>query len=277
MFACHKLDSSPRSSSTPNPPTMHNPISYNSPNGPNYPPPSGPSYYDSPASSYPPLYSQGYLTHQPLLPPPTTSLPPYWSHQNYPQPQPLSAQSQWATPSPSHPLSPLAHTSNPVPPSSSSVPHPRSASYSTTPAVVPPPSTSSWHISDYYRATSPAYSAYSTGTGRASSFVGNSISSTPSSLLTTTDPNAPPPTVDVVPPSKRRPSPLSTRGGGSAVIGDPRYQPGGVAGVLNAVSNTGGRGPGTRPVGLSDCSSCGATSSPEWRKGPSGKKELCNA
>ena len=273
MFACHKLDSSPRSSSTPNPPTMHNPISYNSPNGPNYPPPSGPSYYDSPASSYPPLYSQGYLTHQPLLPPPTTSYPPYWSHQNYPQPQPLSAQSQWATSSPSHPLSPLAHTSTPVPPSS--IPHPRSASYSTTPAVVPPPSTSSWHSSDYYRATSPAYGAYSTGTGR-TPFVGNGISSTPSSLLTTADPNAPSSTVDVAPLFKRRPSPLSTRGG-TAAIGDSRYQPGGVAGVLNIVSNPGGRGPGNRPAGLSDCSSCGATSSPEWRKGPSGKKELCNA
>jgi len=32
-----------------------------------------------------------------------------------------------------------------------------------------------------------------------------------------------------------------------------------------------------RPAGVQQCSSCKATSSPEWRKGPSGKKELCNA
>jgi len=32
-----------------------------------------------------------------------------------------------------------------------------------------------------------------------------------------------------------------------------------------------------RPVGILRCTSCKATSSPEWRKGPSGKKELCNA
>lgn len=30
-------------------------------------------------------------------------------------------------------------------------------------------------------------------------------------------------------------------------------------------------------MGVLKCSSCKATSSPEWRKGPSGKKELCNA
>nr|GAT60800.1 predicted protein [Mycena chlorophos] len=38
-----------------------------------------------------------------------------------------------------------------------------------------------------------------------------------------------------------------------------------------------GRNSGIRPVGVLKCSSCKATSSPEWRKGPSGKKELCNA
>ncbi|KAG2097014.1 uncharacterized protein F5147DRAFT_715762 [Suillus discolor] len=32
-----------------------------------------------------------------------------------------------------------------------------------------------------------------------------------------------------------------------------------------------------RPLGVLKCSSCKATSSPEWRKGPSGRKELCNA
>ncbi|OBZ72204.1 hypothetical protein A0H81_07797 [Grifola frondosa] len=39
----------------------------------------------------------------------------------------------------------------------------------------------------------------------------------------------------------------------------------------------GGRSSGNPPVGISKCSSCKVTHSPEWRKGPSGKKDLCNA
>jgi hypothetical protein len=38
-----------------------------------------------------------------------------------------------------------------------------------------------------------------------------------------------------------------------------------------------GRATGNPPVGISRCSSCNVTTSPEWRKGPSGKKDLCNA
>ena len=40
---------------------------------------------------------------------------------------------------------------------------------------------------------------------------------------------------------------------------------------------SGGRTAGNPPVGVTKCSSCKATHSPEWRKGPSGKKDLCNA
>ena len=40
---------------------------------------------------------------------------------------------------------------------------------------------------------------------------------------------------------------------------------------------TGGRSTGKPPVGIQKCSSCKVTQSPEWRKGPSGKKDLCNA
>ena len=39
----------------------------------------------------------------------------------------------------------------------------------------------------------------------------------------------------------------------------------------------GGRSSGNPPVGVIRCSSCKVTQSPEWRKGPSGKKDLCNA
>jgi hypothetical protein len=42
-------------------------------------------------------------------------------------------------------------------------------------------------------------------------------------------------------------------------------------------AGSGGRASGNPPVGISRCSSCNVTTSPEWRKGPSGKKDLCNA
>jgi len=62
---------------------------------------------------------------------------------------------------------------------------------------------------------------------------------------------------DGVPPPRRRVSPGSTRDS---------YGAGGRSGAA-----------GNRPMGVLKCSSCKATQSPEWRKGPSGKKELCNA
>ncbi|KAJ7903605.1 hypothetical protein B0H14DRAFT_2665577 [Mycena olivaceomarginata] len=70
----------------------------------------------------------------------------------------------------------------------------------------------------------------------------------------TTDEAASPAT-DVVPPPRRRVSPGSRESGGGSS----------------------GRSGGTRPAGVLRCSSCKTTTSPEWRKGPSGKKELCNA
>jgi hypothetical protein len=61
---------------------------------------------------------------------------------------------------------------------------------------------------------------------------------------------------DVVPPPKRRVSP-------------------GIPGTTRETH--GGRSSGNRPTGIQKCTSCKTTQSPEWRKGPSGKKELCNA
>ncbi|TFK40313.1 hypothetical protein BDQ12DRAFT_628218 [Crucibulum laeve] len=72
---------------------------------------------------------------------------------------------------------------------------------------------------------------------------------------TTGDTTGTSPTANVVPPPRRRVSPGATKdyGGG------------------------GGRTASNRPTGVLKCSSCKATTSPEWRKGPTGKKELCNA
>lgn len=41
--------------------------------------------------------------------------------------------------------------------------------------------------------------------------------------------------------------------------------------------NGSGKGSGNPPAGVSECAHCNASQSPEWRKGPSGKKDLCNA
>lgn len=66
----------------------------------------------------------------------------------------------------------------------------------------------------------------------------------------------------------------STRGAGDDVVDSPTgiSKPGASREVYS-----GGRSSGNPPVGVSRCASCGATHSPEWRKGPSGKKDLCNA
>ena len=69
---------------------------------------------------------------------------------------------------------------------------------------------------------------------------------------------SPPGTLDTVPPPRgsRRPSP---------------------PGSMREHPTSSGRATGNPPMGISRCSSCKATTSPEWRKGPSGKKDLCNA
>jgi hypothetical protein len=72
----------------------------------------------------------------------------------------------------------------------------------------------------------------------------------------------------LVPPPRRRVSPASAYSNGSAADGGD--------GTASGNGSRSGRG-GNRPVGILRCSSCKATSSPEWRKGPSGRKELCNA
>ena len=48
-------------------------------------------------------------------------------------------------------------------------------------------------------------------------------------------------------------------------------------GSVREHSTSSNRASGNPPMGVSRCSSCKAMTSPEWRKGPSGKKDLCNA
>ena len=69
---------------------------------------------------------------------------------------------------------------------------------------------------------------------------------------------SPPGTIETVPPPRgsRRPTP---------------------PGSVREHSTSSGRASGNPPMGISRCSSCKAMTSPEWRKGPSGKKDLCNA
>lgn len=67
--------------------------------------------------------------------------------------------------------------------------------------------------------------------------------------------------IDEVPPARQRGWPSADLGG------DPTPE----------TYQGGGRSGGNPPAGVSRCSACKSTSSPEWRKGPSGRKDLCNA
>jgi hypothetical protein len=251
-----------RSTSTDSTPMEHQ-LAYNINNTPNYPPSSAPPYYDSPTSySLNTTYNQGYLPHQSVSVPRSPTYPSSrWSQvqqlQNYSSAQPLPPQQQWTTPSPTYPIAqlppllPHTHTS----PSMNNTNH-RPGPYSNTLTTGPPWQAPSGGY-EVYRAPSPAsYGMYSANVSRntGAGNVGAGLLPTNTSL---TSPNV---THDVVPPPKRRISPGSVKGGD-------QYNP----------ATSSGRGTGNRPSGILECSSCGATASPEWRKGPSGKKELCNA
>jgi hypothetical protein len=80
------------------------------------------------------------------------------------------------------------------------------------------------------------------------------------------------PSADVIPPSRRRVTPNSAR--------DREPGAGRGHGPGSAGSSRGNSTPASgvsKQTGILKCSSCKTTQSPEWRKGPSGKKELCNA
>ncbi|KAI0701196.1 hypothetical protein BC835DRAFT_1324261 [Cytidiella melzeri] len=83
--------------------------------------------------------------------------------------------------------------------------------------------------------------------------------------------------------------PSGTQYSGTSSVGTPgsEHPPSSVAEDAVPAARTGRRATkehfgvsrniGNPPAGVMKCSSCKVTQSPEWRKGPSGKKDLCNA
>ncbi|KAJ3776065.1 hypothetical protein FB446DRAFT_722680 [Lentinula raphanica] len=262
IFACHKLSTSPSSptstvhSQTTNPTspisvsqTQNSPtalMGYNSASSTSYslppPPPHQSSFYDS-QYSLPPLASST------TLPPPTTSY-------SYSSGQPTFPGS--SAYSYSHWVNPASHPS--VQSLRSGYWNHGSAGYENGSNISSSLPLSGGHQShgNYTRPLSP-YGSHMPYTSTASHNAAthldeiNGDTSSPTSATS--------PTSDLVPPSRRRISPgLSPEHRGS-----------------NGLSGSTQRNHSNRPTGLLKCSSCKTTSSPEWRKGPSGKKELCNA
>ncbi|KAL0954809.1 hypothetical protein HGRIS_003755 [Hohenbuehelia grisea] len=193
-----------------------------------------------------PYYEQGSSFSLPPLSSPGQY--PYMPSQSSPQ-QPVTSPyspqrwpstneyGQWPSGSPSQPLSSL-------PPSVSNV---RSGSYQPSAAPQQPPANGPqqpWP-------SSPSFLGPSEGAGSASGYGYGPPPSDGGS-----------PGAEVVPPPRRRVSPSGVR---DPVIPNAR--------TTHAHSREGGN----RPAGVLQCSSCKTTTSPEWRKGPSGRKELCNA
>ncbi|KAF5367429.1 hypothetical protein D9758_003673 [Tetrapyrgos nigripes] len=200
------------------------------------------------------------------LPPPHPQQPSYYDQQHYPLP-PLSSSA----------ISPYSYVPPPQQHSNSVSSHYPAYpnSWSSQPATHPsvqilrpgywnhshsgyenhqgPPALSLSGPHDNYRPLSPGYSTYT------------SVSSTGTDHLSDSQPSptsGSPTSADVVPPPRRRVSPAQRESN--------RLE-------SNVSAGREGRGHGNRPAGILKCSSCKATTSPEWRKGPSGKKELCNA
>ncbi|KAG5638895.1 hypothetical protein H0H81_008954 [Sphagnurus paluster] len=244
IFACHKVDSPSRSPAAPasSSATMQQ-LGYHS-----YSPSS--AYYDSagPAAyALPPLPASSYPSYPPQA---SAYAPQRWAAESSttssssPYPPQHQQQQAWGSPSPAHSVSSL-------PPAVSNL---RSGSYPPPPPQQghhwqpPPPPGSPSAFDTFPRTASPG--GYPSPTPNTNN---NNNNNTNGGAYNTDEDNA-------VPPARRRLSPASARNG----AGGEGYVPG-------------GRSAANRPSGVLKCSSCKATSSPEWRKGPSGKKELCNA
>ena len=76
-------------------------------------------------------------------------------------------------------------------------------------------------------------------------------------------------------PTSGTPAPDNTPAGSEEAV--PAARPSNRRASTKDGYGSGSRAAGNPPVGIMKCSSCKVTHSPEWRKGPSGKKDLCNA
>jgi hypothetical protein len=226
IFACHKLNAPPRSTSAGSSSMQHMGYGNSTYVAPNQ------SYYEQSSSySLPPVPSTspsyGNYFPQQSTQPATQYSPEHWTQTEGTSPS--QQYNSWNSPSPSHSVSPLP----------ASVSNIRSGSYPPTPQNQQWSSQPQSYVDNdspvaqsFPRPLTPSYEYSPRGDSEGTS-----------------------PPADVVPPPRRRVSPGTTRD---------QYP-------------SGGRTSGSRPMGVLKCSSCKATQSPEWRKGPSGKKELCNA
>ena len=137
---------------------------------------------------------------------------------------------------------------------------------STTPSYISGPPSSSQQSTFERPLSSHNYTTYASLPTGSSSNSGSV--STPLPAVGSPSPDVNP---DIIPPSRRRVTPNSARD----------REPGAVRGHVGPAGPSRGNGsPGlgvSKPTGVLKCSSCRTTQSPEWRKGPTGKKELCNA
>lgn len=256
IFACHKLYTSPSSSpssavhpqqSAPSSNTTSIRIPNSSVAFMGYNSSTSSTSYSLPP---PPLHQTSYYDQQYSLPSISSTLPP-----------PTGSYSFTAQPTLSHNYS-YAHWANP--PSHPSVQSLRSGHWnhgstgyengSSLPPTLPLSGGHQSHRS-YGRAISPYGSYSSSASSNAANHLDSLNGETPSPTSASSS------NTDLVPPPRRRVSPASSR--------DYRESNGAAGGRERSHNN--------RPSGLLKCSSCKTTTSPEWRKGPSGKKELCNA
>ncbi|KAM6504195.1 hypothetical protein JOM56_001138 [Amanita muscaria] len=216
IFACHKIDSSPRNATT----TMPQPYGT-----PTYHPQQQHYYEQQTNFSLPPIASSAPTAYSGSYAPQSQSLPAPYSTSRW-STQLAEGQNMY------HNWDSTAHTA--LPPAGGNL---RSGAYQSHLQqwqASPPPYVEATNDSQasFQRPVSAGYSYPAAGGGGQEHVISS----------------------DVVPPPRRRVSPGSTRD---------RYST--------------GRTGSNRPMGVLRCSSCKATQSPEWRKGPSGKKELCNA
>jgi hypothetical protein len=85
----------------------------------------------------------------------------------------------------------------------------------------------------------------------------------------------PPSSSDLISPAVGNPP--STASIGSNISAGTGGRPGGKRGGGSSGLVNGGRVSGNPPAGVTHCAFCGTTTSPEWRKGVTGIKNLCNA